>query len=243
MKRAEPGTTPAADTAAAAAQGHPTDRQLAFGVASPPRSYWPARIAILAAIGLYLTLPDSLVAGPHWLIPALEAAVLLGVSAFTPHQTAQESRIRRTTVITLAAMVSTANMVSLALLVHLLVAGQAQSGEQLLFAAIGLWCTNVIIFAIWFFELDRGGPAARHLPEHTAPDFLFPQMSVPGCSAENWAPSFLDYLYVSFTNATAFSPTDTMPLSLTAKSLMGLQSIVSLLTVTLVAARAVNILH
>jgi len=102
--------------------------------------------------------------------------------------------------------------------------------------------TNVIVFALWYWEIDRGGPDQRALKNHTAPDFLFPQMSTPGCSKPEWAPRFVDYLYIAFTNATAFSPTDAMPLSATAKMLMLAQSIISLVTVTLVAARAVNIL-
>jgi hypothetical protein len=100
----------------------------------------------------------------------------------------------------------------------------------------------VIVFGLWYWELDRGGPSARHDPHHREPDFLFPQMATPGAARPDWAPGFLDYLYVSFTNATAFSPTDTMPLTPLAKGLMGVQSAASLLTVALVAARAVNIL-
>jgi hypothetical protein len=100
----------------------------------------------------------------------------------------------------------------------------------------------VIVFGLWYWELDRGGPSARHDPHHREPDFLFPQMATPGSARPDWAPGFLDYLYVSFTNATAFSPTDTMPLTPLAKSLMAVQSAASLLTVALVAARAVNIL-
>jgi uncharacterized membrane protein len=100
----------------------------------------------------------------------------------------------------------------------------------------------VIVFGLWYFELDRGGPTKRHQQDHREPDFLFPQMATPGAGRPDWSPSFLDYLYVSFTNATAFSPTDTMPMTVAAKKLMGVQSVASLLTVALVAARAVNIL-
>jgi uncharacterized membrane protein len=99
------------------------------------------------------------------------------------------------------------------------------------------------VFALWYWELDRGGPEARRTKKHPEPDFLFPQMMTPGCSIVGWTPGFVDYLYVAFTNATAFSPTDTMPLTPFAKSLMLVQSIVSLATITLVAARAVNILN
>jgi uncharacterized membrane protein len=106
-----------------------------------------------------------------------------------------------------------------------------------------IWITNVIIFALWYWELDRGGPVARSKAVHKYPDFMYPQMQAPDLAPEHWEPTFLDYLYVSFTNATAFSPTDTMPLSRWAKMLMMAQASVSLATVALVIARAVNILH
>jgi uncharacterized membrane protein len=105
-----------------------------------------------------------------------------------------------------------------------------------------IWLTNVIIFGLWYWELDRGGPGARCAPVHREPDFLFPQMVNPGTAPKGWTPNFLDYLYVSFTNASAFSPTDTMPLTEMSKILMLVQSLASLLIVALVAARAVNIL-
>jgi hypothetical protein len=107
---------------------------------------------------------------------------------------------------------------------------------------VPIWLTNVIVFGLWYWDLDRGGPATRLHENHRRPDFLFPQMSTPG-SGPNWTPDFLDYLYTSFTNATAFSPTDTMPLTAWAKLLMMVQSLASLLTVALVVSRAVNILN
>lgn len=100
----------------------------------------------------------------------------------------------------------------------------------------------MLVFALWYWELDRGGPGARLRADHRHPDFLFPQMITPACAVAPWSPGFVDYLYVSFTTATAFSPTDTMPLTAWAKILMVTQSLASLLTVVLVAARAVNIL-
>jgi hypothetical protein len=106
---------------------------------------------------------------------------------------------------------------------------------------VPIWLTNVIVFGLWYWELDRGGVAARLRQNHRRPDFLFPQMSTPG-SAPGWTPDFMDYLYTSFTNATAFSPTDTMPLTAWAKLLMMVQSLASLRTVALVISRAVNIL-
>jgi hypothetical protein len=217
--------------------------QLAWGVPAPERSYWPARAAVVAAILLNLMLPERLVAGPRWVVPALEAVVLLVLSSLTPHRTTEQSPHRRVLAILMVGMVSAANLSNLILLVRLLIGGHVQDGRELIFAAIAIWLTNVIVFALWYWELDRGGPPARHDPQHREPDFLFPQMTTPGSSRPTWAPGFVDYAYVSFTNATAFSPTDTMPLTPTAKALMTVQSASALLTVALVAARAVNILN
>src|SRR5581483_3819436 len=109
---------------------------------------------------------------------------------------------------------------------------------------IALWATNVLVFALWFYEIDRGGPIARTLGERFYPDFLFMQMTDDGKRnvPENWKPGLSDYLYLSFTNSTAFSPTDTMPLTASAKWLMSLQATVSLVIVILVVSRAVGII-
>jgi uncharacterized membrane protein len=141
----------------------------------------------------------------------------------------------------LIALITIANVVSLTELIHSLLYVPKTAGRPLVYASVPIWLTNVIVFGLWYWELDRGGPAARQEPERRQSDFLFPQMSTPG-SAPGWVPSFLDYLYTSFTNATAFSPTDTMPLTPWAKLLMTLQSLASLLTVAVVVSRAVNIL-
>jgi uncharacterized membrane protein len=215
---------------------------LAWGVPSADRSYWPARAAIVVAAFLYLLLPNELIPGPRWVVPALEGLILLVLTTFTPHRTKQASPPRRILVVALIALVTVANLFNLGLLVHALLQGGVQNGRALILASVGIWLTNVIVFGLWYFELDRGGPNRRHDPAHREPDFLFPQMATPGAGRPTWSPSFLDYLYVSFTNATAFSPTDTMPMTTAAKALMGMQSAASLLTVALVAARAVNIL-
>jgi uncharacterized membrane protein len=216
--------------------------QLAWGVPALPRSYWPARAAIAAAILLYLALPDRLIPGPRYIVPSLEGAVLLVLTVTTPHRTTVQSPRRRALATILVAIVTVANLINLGLLVRALLRGGIQNGRELIFSSIAIWLTNIIVFGLWYWELDRGGPRARHDPHHREPDFLFPQMTTPGSARPEWAPGFLDYMYVSFTNATAFSPTDTMPLTPIAKSLMTVQSAASLLTVALVAARAVNIL-
>jgi hypothetical protein len=105
-----------------------------------------------------------------------------------------------------------------------------------------LWGTNVLLFAVWYWEMDRGGPVTRFRHPDMLPDFQFPQMENPELAPKGWRPGFLDYLYTSLTNATAFSPTDTMPLTQTAKAVMGVQGVAALVTVGLVVARAVNIL-
>lgn len=217
--------------------------QLAWGVPSPPRSLWPARIAVVVAIALYVLLPDQLIPGPRWILPSLEGAVLVVLSTTgLRHSTVEESPKRRGLAIVLVGIITVANLINIGLLIHQLLTAHVSNARQLIFSAIAVWLTNVIVFALWYWQVDRGGPQARHDPNHRQPDFLFPQMTTPGMAPVGWAPTFFDYFYVSFTNATAFSPTDTMPLTTTAKALMTVQSAASLLTLALVAARAVNIL-
>jgi hypothetical protein len=124
----------------------------------------------------------------------------------------------------------------------LISSAKGPTGQSLPIDALNIWFTNVVVFALWFWNIDAGGPALRGLSKKKSPDFLFPQLMGSGDGDPDWSPGFVDYFYVSFTNATAFSPTDTMPLSPQAKLLMAIQAAVSLLTVGLVAARAVNIL-
>ena len=116
------------------------------------------------------------------------------------------------------------------------------TAAQLLVTGGNVWLINVLTFAVWYWELDRGGPLERVLGSHQYPDFMFPQMTSPDLAAKEWEPEFVDYLYVAFTNATAFSPTDTLPQSARVKTLMGIQSAISLLTIAIIAARAVNVL-
>jgi hypothetical protein len=214
----------------------------AWGVTSRPESRWLASAAVLAAAVLYITLPERYTLGPVWLLPVLELALLVPLSIAVPTRHAREAIVDRAASITLVALVSAANMASLVLLVDSLLHGVQRAGQELIFAAMQIWLTNVIVFGLWYWELDRGGPGARCRTSHREPDFLFPQMSTPAAAPQNWAPMFLDYLYVAFTNATAFSPTDTLPLTAWAKVLMAIQSLTSLLTVALVAGRAVNVL-
>jgi uncharacterized membrane protein len=229
-------------TEAAQTQAERDMERCAWGYPSHPESRVPASAAVLAAVLLYVTLPDRYTLGPVWLFPALELAMLVPLAIAVPVRHARETRAHRIASIALIAVVNVANVASLVLLVKSLLGGAPAVGTPLTFAAMQIWITNVIVFGLWYWELDRGGPSARCKEDHREPDFLFPQMTTPAAAPRYWTPHFVDYLYVAFTNATAFSPTDTMPLTAWAKILMTVQSITSLLTVVLVAARAVNIL-
>ncbi len=204
--------------------------------------FWPAQLTVLAAIGIQLLLPARLTAGPSWLIPSLEGALLVGMSFATPRQLEHEHTGRRRTALGLTAFVSAANVFSLAELTHFLLHHNVASGRELIVSGVLIWLTNFLIFALWYWEIDRGGPGKRAAGHDGAPDFLFPQMSDDRIEPLEWRPKFIDYFYVSLTNATAFSPTDTMPLTPMAKSVMGVQSLVSLVTIGLIVSRAVNIL-
>jgi uncharacterized membrane protein len=211
----------------------------------PPASsepFWPAQLTVLAAIGLQVALPERLTAGPMWLVPALEGALLIGMSFATPRQLQREHPGRRRVALFLTALVSAANVYSLYALSHLLLHRKVNNGRELIVSGILIWLTNFLIFALWYWEMDRGGPGKRAAGHDETPDFLFPQMSDDRIEPRDWRPRFIDYLYVSLTNATAFSPTDTMPLSGPAKSTMGVQALVSLVTLGLIVSRAVNIL-
>ena len=214
----------------------------AWGARTVGEMRWPASLAVVIALLLYVTLPQRLTWGPVWLIPVIELALLVPLSIAAPRRVPNEASWLQIASMSLIGVVNISNIASLVLLVEALVHGNMATGSQLLLGAVQIWLTNVIVFGLWYWELDRGGPDARATTEHREPDFLFPQMVTPGCAIVGWSPKFFDYLYVSFTNATAFSPTDTMPLTTWAKMLMMVQSLASLMTVALVAARAVNIL-
>ena len=204
--------------------------------------FWPAQVTVLSAILLQLLLPARLTVGPSWLIPALEGALLVGMALATPRQLEHEHPVRRRVALGLTAFVSAANVFSLVALTHLLLHSHIGNGRELIVSGVLIWLTNFLIFALWYWELDRGGPGKRAQGHDGPPDFLFPQMADDRVAPLDWRPHFVDYLYVSLTNATAFSPTDTMPLTPMAKSVMGAQSLVSLVTIGLIVSRAVNIL-
>jgi hypothetical protein len=204
--------------------------------------FWPAQATILAAIILQVSLPERLTVGPAWLIPSLEGALLIGMFFATPRMLEHEHRRRRLAAMGLTAFVSAANIYSLAALTHYLLHHDVTGGSELITAGVLIWLTNFLIFGLWYWEIDRGGAGRRAAGHDGPPDFLFPQMSDDRIEPRDWRPQFIDYLYVSLTNAVAFSPTDTMPLTPMAKIIMGVQSLVSLVTLGLIISRAVNIL-
>lgn len=204
---------------------------------------WPFSVAVLATIALQVALPGRLSASQRWVLPAVETVMLVALTAANPSRVERGSPRLRMLSLLLIALVSLANAWAVGQLVAGLVGGTGTANAATLLLSGGdIWLTNVVVFGVWYWELDRGGPAARAQGTHPYPDFLFPQMGSPGVAPPDWEPRFADYVYVSFTNATAFSPTDTLPLSRWAKFAMLIQSAVSLVTAALVIARAVNIL-
>ena len=222
-------------------EGNP-NREAEWGERARSEPRWPATVAVLVAIGLQVVLPDRLVLGPRWVLPSLEGALTLALLVASPQRHGRETNRLRAWSIGLIALINFANLVSLGYLVHALVASHPVGGKTLIFASVPVWFTNIIVFALWYWELDGGGPPRRLANPNAPRDFAFVQMTDPEVAAPGWHPRFADYLYTSFTNASAFSPTDTMPLSAWAKVLMMIQSLASLLTVGLVISRAVNIL-
>jgi uncharacterized membrane protein len=221
----------------------PPDVEVAGGAPSQSEPRWRALLAVAVAIALQLVLPERVIRGlgSRWLVPALEVVLLLVLLIANPGRISKEERRLRAIGVSLILLTTVANVVNLLELINALLYGSRAAGRPLIYASLPIWLTNVLVFGLWYWELDRGGPAERQLPGHRRPDFLFPQMSTPG-SSPGWAPSLLDYIYTSFTNATAFSPTDTLPLTAWAKLLMSVQSLASLVTVAVVISRAVNIL-
>lgn len=202
---------------------------------------WPGQLAIGIALVLYLALPSALTIGPGWPLPVAEFLVLAGLVVAA--RRGREAKTRRQVAIVLVLIAACASLVALGLLTHYLLAGGRARGADLLDGGVIIWATNLLLYAVLYWELDRGGPrrpGARR--QRVAPDFLFSQMSDDRYAVPGWKPGFGDYLYVSLTNQTAFSPTDTMPLTPRIKALMGVQGVAALITTGVIVARAVNLL-
>jgi hypothetical protein len=205
---------------------------------------WPATVAIAALIALQVLIPDRYTPGPLWLLPAVEVLLAVVLLAANPMRIRKSTPVLRLVALGLIAVASLATAWSVGILIRDIVGGHdTGSAADLLGVGAGIYLMNVLTFAVWFWELDRGGPAERALGTDPYPDFLFPPMTSPELVHKDWEPKFADYLYLAFTNATAFSPTDTLPLSRGAKLGMALESAVALATAALVVARAVNALH
>jgi hypothetical protein len=201
---------------------------------------WPAFVAMLATSGLYLALPEPLALGPSWALPTVVAVLLVPILVLDYYRHYHSARILTTIA---NSLITLAMIGSLALLVKG-IPTHLETPQALLRSACALWVTNILVFALWYWKLDAGGPLKRAHPDGVAnSSFLFPQMlSREGEQQANWQPHFVDYLFLAFNTSTAFSPTDTAVLSRPAKLGMMVQSLISLLIVALLAARAVNIL-
>ncbi len=209
-----------------------------------PEPRWPAVVAVFAVGGLYMALPDALTLGPSWLFPLI--VLILLIPAVVSHHT---GRHRLNTIFGFAVdgVLTLELTISIILLIDALPTRQ-ESPQALLLSAASLWTTNILVFALWYWRLDAGGPHQRdRQPGHKNGAFLFPPMTMSQAALkeaglEDWSPTFVDYLFLAFNTSTAFSPTDVPVLARWAKVLMMLQSLLSLLIVALLAARAVNIL-
>jgi uncharacterized membrane protein len=211
---------------------------------TPGERRWPVTLSILAAIVLQLLLPNHLTHPlPRYLLPVLEGALLVGLSVADPFRVERDGPAIRAASIAVIMVMTVANSASAVLLIRAILEGTSGSSAiPLLASGASIWVTNVIAFALWYWEFDRGGPVRRAHGTRKHPDLMFPQMASPELAPPDWEPRFVDYLYLAFTNATAFSPTDVMPLARWAKLLMLVQSAVSLAIGALVIARAINIL-
>lgn len=211
-----------------------------------PESRWPVLLALVAAIVFQRLIPEPYTVVPRWPLIALEVALVVVLLALNPVRFTRSTVIGKYASWVLLAAIAVDNTLSAINLDRKILSGPDLSNNAgaLLGSGAAIFVTNIIVFGIWFWELDRGGPFARRAGENPYPDFMFPQMSgVPSQVARpDWRPTFVDYLYVSITNVMAFSPTDTMPMSPRAKLLMTVQAGVAVSTLVLVVARAVNVL-
>lgn len=224
------------------------------GATHPGEPRLPAAIAVVAAILLYAVLPSAMQVGPRFVVPVLELALFIPLVLANPRRMSRENRFLRRLSISLVLLIAFTNLAALVQLIHSLVDGEATAGGQLLAAGGQVWLTNVLVFALAFWELDRGGPVTRFRvkrPKLPDADFRFPQdedhdaiteVARRSSAKAGWVPGFVDYLYISITNSSAFSPTDTMPLTPRAKLLMAAESVSALMISVLVVAFGVGLL-
>jgi uncharacterized membrane protein len=200
---------------------------------------WPAFVAMLGAAGVYLALPEPLSLGPGWLLPAIVGLLLIPILVSDRYG---HYHITRVLAFIANGAITIAMIASLVFLVRG-IPQHLEAPKELLRSAIALWITNILVFALWYWKLDAGGPLRRDRGrELSNSSFLFPQMLIREDRDLSWKPNFVDYLFLAFNTSTAFSPTDTAVLSRWAKLGTMVQSLISLTIIVLLAARAVNIL-
>ncbi len=195
-----------------------------------------AFFAILLTGLLYLVLPENLTIGPNWLLLVVEVVFVVPLAIDILTEWNLPHRVRRMLVLVPLGVSTLALVAGVALLI--LTLPTDTHATNLLRTGALLWSLNILVFALWYWEVDGGGPWKRHLAGYRAADFLFPQQA----TGQHWAPHFLDYLFVAFTGATALSPADTYPLTRLAKMLMMCEALLSLTIAAILIARAVNIL-
>ena len=212
--------------------------------ASRAEPRWPVAITILATIGLLLLLHDQIRLAPAW-VPCVAGITVLTPMAVIPMTGAKRlwQALERIVVLLYVILGVAGDLASLANLINEMVRRSSQLGGLELFeSSIAVWLKNVLMFSLLYWQVDRGGPGARANGAEANPDWLFPQEGTPGMLVPGWRPGFVDYLFLAYSTATAFSTTDVIPMTSRAKMLMMLESTISLLTIVVVAARAINIL-
>ena len=203
---------------------------------------WPVDLAVVVCAGLYVLLTGRLEVGPKWLLPSMIVLLLIPLTYRRKRHPNDFKWIRRLA-ISMVALITLANVTSVILLIrHVFYASHQIDALGLLYSAASIWTTNVIVFGIWFWELDRGGPHLRVGPDAGPPDLQFPQMTVRQTDPP-WHPRFYDYLYTAFANGTSFAPADAMPMSVSMKGVFASEAMISFVTIVIVAGEAINILH
>ena len=208
-----------------------------------PENRMPVLTALMVAIALQLAIPKSYTVVPRWPLIAMELLLLIVLVGLNPLRLKRQTTFGTWASYVLLAAITIDNSLSALILDIRILSGEVSNNAAVLLGSgAAIYVTTVIVFGIWYWELDRGGPFARRQGNRPYPDFMFPQMTERELAPPNWRPEFLDYLYVSITNVVAFSPTDTMPMTRRAKVMMTAQALISFTTLALVIARAVNVL-
>jgi hypothetical protein len=220
-----------------------SDGRGAAAIERTPERRWPMAAAVLVTVALQVITPGEGRLSWWWAFPVLELLALAGVIIRDPGRIDRRTRAARRATIVLILIMTVGTIGGLVVLtVDVVDKAYAIEATALLGRGAALWVTNVLVFSLWFWELDRGGAAERAAGSPIPPSFGFPEDAMAELVAEGWMPRYPDYLYLSFTNATAFSPTDTLPLRLWAKMAMMTEAVISLVTAILVISRAIGVL-